>query len=81
MDNIQQSIYKKRGNLRTSCTILNKNTEVKFVKEAKDIITPFQYEKELITAPLWLPQSTKSLIPIKEEGRTKKKGQEITVEV
>lgn len=47
------------------CTILNKNIEVKFVKQIKNIIMSFQFEKELIIAPFWLPQSTKPLIPIK----------------
>lgn len=47
---------------------LNKNIKVKFVKKPKNIIMPFAFEKELILAPLWLPQSTKSLISIKGQG-------------
>lgn len=46
--------------------ILNKNIKVKSVKQIKNVIMPFQFETELIIAPLWLPQSIKSLIPIKE---------------
>lgn len=57
---------KKLRNLRMSCIILKKNIKVKFVKQIKNVIMPFRFEKELIIALLWLPQSIKSLIPIKK---------------